>query len=418
MKNLILTLIITLPLTLWGQVWENTYLFGLPNHIIETNDDNFLISFRSDGFQNLKTNLLKIDINGDTIWSKEIENGPVYQSYWGFSSLTSDSNILVTQYPPFQALTKLNQSGDVLWTYFLDTTIIYPGNFNDEYFSFRCGETYDNGYFFAGPGGQTGDSSGVFILRLDSSRNYLWHKNIGFEKILSDIITTNDNGFVVTGGDFNDDFGYVIKLDQNGDIQWQIDSLSIDGPLSNSMKIIEDFNGNYILSNPKYNGLNIYKISGGGTIINNNFYNTCRPLDIKLTNDGGFILCGNYEDPINFDDGYCILKIDSNFNIEWEIFGLTQSAISITQTYSDDFIVVGGFYFDTDSDGIEDTHYNTMRINNNGSISNVFNLQQDNQNRKLEKTIDILGKETKPQPNTPIIEIYDDGTVEKKVIVD
>ena len=47
MKNLILTLIITLPLTLWGQVWENAYLFGYPNHIIETNDDNLLISFLS-----------------------------------------------------------------------------------------------------------------------------------------------------------------------------------------------------------------------------------------------------------------------------------------------------------------------------------------------------------------------------------
>ena len=184
------------------------------------------------------------------------------------------------------------------------------------------------------------------------------------------------------------------------------------------MKIIEDFNGNYILSNPNYNGLNIYKISGAGTIINNNFYNTCTPLDIKLTNDGGFILCGYYEDPIN--NVYCILKIDSNFNIEWEIYGPNDihgaGATSITQTYSNDFIVVGAFLY-MDTDGYKEG-YNAMRIDNNGNISNVFNLQQDNRNRKLDKTIDILGKETKPQPNTPIIEIYDDGSVEKKLIIE
>ena len=39
-------------------------------------------------------------------------------------------------------------------------------------------------------------------------------------------------------------------------------------------------------------------------------------------------------------------------------------------------------------------------------------------NRKLQKTVDILGKETKPQTNTPLIEIYDDGTVEKRIVIE
>ena len=37
-------------------------------------------------------------------------------------------------------------------------------------------------------------------------------------------------------------------------------------------------------------------------------------------------------------------------------------------------------------------------------------------NKKLIKTIDFIGRETIPQPNVPFIEIYDDGSFEKKVV--
>lgn len=47
------------------------------------------------------------------------------------------------------------------------------------------------------------------------------------------------------------------------------------------------------------------------------------------------------------------------------------------------------------------------------SIESPINL-----NRKLIKTIDFLGRETKPKPSTPFIEIYDDGSTEKKIIIE
>ncbi len=37
-------------------------------------------------------------------------------------------------------------------------------------------------------------------------------------------------------------------------------------------------------------------------------------------------------------------------------------------------------------------------------------------NKKLIKTIDFFGRETTPQPNVPFIEIYDDGSFEKKIV--
>ena len=39
-------------------------------------------------------------------------------------------------------------------------------------------------------------------------------------------------------------------------------------------------------------------------------------------------------------------------------------------------------------------------------------------NKKLLKKVNVLGKQTKAKTNTPLIEIYDDGTVEKKIIIE
>jgi hypothetical protein len=38
--------------------------------------------------------------------------------------------------------------------------------------------------------------------------------------------------------------------------------------------------------------------------------------------------------------------------------------------------------------------------------------------RQLFKIVSILGKETNPNPNTPLFYIYEDGTVEKKIILE
>ena len=39
-------------------------------------------------------------------------------------------------------------------------------------------------------------------------------------------------------------------------------------------------------------------------------------------------------------------------------------------------------------------------------------------NKKLLKTLDFLGREIIPIPNTPFIEIYDDGSVGKKMVIE
>ena len=58
-----------------------------------------------------------------------------------------------------------------------------------------------------------------------------------------------------------------------------------------------------------------------------------------------------------------------------------------------------------------------IKLDDNGNVTSTFNIPI-NPNRKLQKTVDLLGKESKPQNNIPFIQIYDDGTVEKRITID
>ena len=49
--------------------------------------------------------------------------------------------------------------------------------------------------------------------------------------------------------------------------------------------------------------------------------------------------------------------------------------------------------------------------------TSITELQND-ENKKLIKIVDVLGRNTLHKKNTPLFFIYDDGTVEKKIIIE
>ena len=53
----------------------------------------------------------------------------------------------------------------------------------------------------------------------------------------------------------------------------------------------------------------------------------------------------------------------------------------------------------------------------NSVLTNTINNSQYT-NKKLVKTIDFIGRKTNTLYNTPILEMYDDGSVKKKIIID
>ena len=75
----------------------------------------------------------------------------------------------------------------------------------------------------------------------------------------------------------------------------------------------------------------------------------------------------------------------------------------------------------TDIDTITgDKNINIIKLTDNGEIAGDFIIPTPptTANGKLINIIDFTGRQTKVKPNLPLIYIYDDGTTEKKMIIE
>lgn len=266
-------------------------------------------------------------------------------------------------------------------------------------------QTTDGGSVIAGyspstDGNVTGNhgNGDYWVVKLDNSGNIQWQKSLGgsgYDYPYS-IQQTSDGGYIVAGRtDSNDgdvtgyhgsvysDF-WVVKLDTNGNIQWQ---KAIGGNGEDvAYSIQQTSDGGYIVAGESsstdgdavghlpYNNTDLWivKINSTGNIQwQKSFggYNSELAFDAKQTSDGGYIVAGATDSnsgditQLYGEYDYWVLKLDSAGNLLWQkTFGGsgTDSAQSVIQTSDGGYMVAG---LSRSGNGLVHDHYGNLFTN-------------------------------------------------------
>ena len=241
----------------------------------------------------------------------------------------------------------------------------------------------------------------------------------------SSVQQTTDGGYNITGYTYSAFPGsenvHLIKTDENGIEQW---TKTFGGASHNSgWSVQQTTDGGYIIAGGTndfgFGDVYLIKTNGSGVEQWSKTFggtDTDWGYSVQQTTDGGYIITGRTESFGNGGLDVYLIKTDGSGIEQWsKTFGGTGSdeGWSVQQTTDGGYIIAGM----TNAFGNINHEVYLIKTDGSWNVTPTFNIPI-NPNRKLQKTVDMLGKETKPKTNTPLIEIYDDGTVEKRIVIE
>ena len=260
-------------------IWTKSFggnLSEYPNMVLETNGGNFLIVgyTYSFGSGNKDIWLIKIDLNGNLIWTKtyggsgDDEGKDIIKTSDGNYILTGRSNSSGNQY--YDALLiKIDSDGNILWQN------NYGGN---QYETSRSvWQCQDGGFLITGQTLSFGTVNGdVYLVKTDSVGNFLWSKTYGGNFIDDgNVVIENNDGTIMIAAETNS-FGagnmdvWIIKTDSIGNMIWNQTYGGTAKDVSKTMRKTTD--GNYLIGaiSRSFGWLNpemwILKINGNGLV--------------------------------------------------------------------------------------------------------------------------------------------------------
>ncbi len=313
--------------------WIREYDTSSPDEsgisVTETNDhDGYIIC----GYRNMPVSLqdlflIRTNISGDTVWTRQygVENGSDY----GMKILkTGDGYIIAGMKTKYSILNftgwllKIDENGDTLWTKtLLDSARIMsvcpvPGG------GFAITGTQSSGIYYK-----------AFAAKTDSEGNLIW---LNFYGDYADcfglsIISTSDNGFAILGSVnappvYTDDL-WLIKLNGQGTKEFDY---VYDFDCSWG-KIIETYDGSFLLGVSALSNLSFLKLDVNGDLINSLSYlgEEYDIPDLIQSADSNYICL--YTDVFGINDysNIIVQKMDQDLN------GIWSKTISGDRYYSD-----------------------------------------------------------------------------------
>jgi len=448
MKKLLLILL-CLPFIGFGQSFiktfgDNNLLLDCGHSVQQTTDGGYIVTGYTEdvNWYGLPTInnvfLIKTDGSGIEQWNK-IFGENTYNTAYSVQQTTDGGYIIAGStgnewYDRDVYLIKTDGNGDSLWTKTFNSS-----NLSDSItvynVAYSVQQTTDGGYIITGlcnPDVQSGETYFSFLLKVDGNGVEQWNQKLSDTYIAKSVKQTTDGGYIiaVSNGaafiEFPHDEGILIKTDAQGNEQWKkIFPQYVDGCVFYSADQTAD--GGYIISGETdsiINGIQmdnwLIKTDAQGNEQWSQLFEGHGGKDAHQTTDGGYIILGGSNWISQSQSDIKIIKTNGFGAEQWsKTFGTTQGdkgdvGLSVQQTTDGGYIITG--YFDIVIPQL-DYVMCLIKTDDNGNVTSTFNIPI-NPERKLEKTVDLLGKETKPKTNIPFIEIYDDGTVEKRIVIE
>jgi uncharacterized delta-60 repeat protein len=327
--------------------WQKTYGgpdWDVAHSIQQTNDGGYVVagSTESSGAGDRDCWLLRLDTGGEILWQKAY-GGPGWDEALSVGQTSEGEYLVAGRTDSFGAgqcdfwVLRLAGDGTVKWQK------TFGGNDWDEARSID--QTSDGGYVVAGWTDSFGAGERDFwVIKLDSDGDAQWQKTYGGTDLdwARAVQQTSDDGFVVAGytysfGAGENDF-WVLKLDGTGSIEWQ---KCFGGTLWDGARSIQQASDlGYVVAGYTYSfgaGENdswVVKLDQAGDIQWQKTYGGAG-LDwgrsIQPTADGGYVAAGRTE---SFGAGradFWVLKLDGQGRIP-RCYRMKDSSAAVTET--------------------------------------------------------------------------------------
>jgi hypothetical protein len=219
--------------SLGNTLWTKTYGgigFEYAYSVEQTNDYGYILAGYSTSNVNRNKNvyIVKTNSNGDAIWTKTYGKDSVDIASSVYK--TSDGNYLVCGHTQSSGageddlfVLKINQNGDTLWSKTFGGTRTDIGK--------SVLEVNPSEYIFAGSTGSpeiTTNNQDYYIIKTNSSGTLTWAKNYGTNGALpfdwcNGVKKTTENGFMMVGeSSYNSPLDVMLmKLDSTGNLNWK-----------------------------------------------------------------------------------------------------------------------------------------------------------------------------------------------------
>ena len=297
-----------------------TYIEQLP-------DSGYIVNALYDGGLYSKSWLLRLDVNGDSLWAKVFSAGiGATNVYFGNSLAVLNNSIygLTGSFRPFPLTTLSPYFIGVLSNSILVANKVYNYSvYNSEP---RAINKANNGFIMAG-GMQTSSSTyDVYLIRINAYGDTLWTRT--YDKSTTDaafaVQQTEDSGFIIAGVTYDTTLlpfkynTYLIKTDSIGDTLWTKQHYSLEPTETYSIQQTTDNGfvgtGRIVNGNPLNSDVHLFKTDSLGDIEWTRQFGDSSADDgyfVRQTKDGGYIICGTANIPSTLQVGAYIIKTDS-----------------------------------------------------------------------------------------------------------